>query len=593
MSPERNQKATKLAVTHYAEQARRHWPLTIPSLVLPGLGSILISYVPPLIVARILVKFNGHKSLTFKEIWPYILTFMIVWTAGEVLWRVGMWLLSKMEVKAINELYNQAMDFLFAKDLAFFHDNFAGSLTKKVVGYAKNFEGLMDTISMSVMTNVLPLFFVVFVLWRYSPWLVVALLAMVCLTVVTVKPLIQRRQKMVAAREAASNVAAGHVADVLANMDTVRAFAREDFEAEIHSKHVWDFTQKTKKAWDYHNSHIDGATSPFYILTNTVGLAIALLFTSHNTETLAVVFITFSYYSSFTRVLWDFNRIYRNIENAITEGAQFTELLLDEPRITDAPQTEKLNIGAGSIDLQHVDFKYHDSSGEHLFKDLSLSIAGGEKVALVGHSGGGKTTITRLLLRFMDIDDGRILIDGQDISMLKQADLRSAIAYVPQEPAMFHRSLADNIRYGRLDASQEEIEEAARSAHADEFIKRLSQGYDTLVGERGVKLSGGQRQRIAIARAMLKNAPVLVLDEATSALDSESEKLIQQALWKLMEGKTVIAIAHRLSTIQKMDRILVMEEGRIVEQGSHKELLAHKGIYASLWAHQSGGFLED
>jgi len=212
---------------------------------------------------------------------------------------------------------------------------------------------------------------------------------------------------------------------------------------------------------------------------------------------------------------------------------------------------------------------------------------------LVGHSGGGKTTITMLLLRFMDINDGEILIDGQNIAHVKQTELRQAIAYVPQDPALFHRSLADNIRYGRLKATDAEVRKASRLAHAEEFIGGLKDGYETLVGERGVKLSGGQRQRIAIARAMVKDAPILVLDEATSALDSESEKLIQDALWKLMEGRTTIAIAHRLSTIQRMDRIVVLDEGKIVEQGSHKELLEADGIYARLWAHQSGGFLEE
>lgn len=214
-------------------------------------------------------------------------------------------------------------------------------------------------------------------------------------------------------------------------------------------------------------------------------------------------------------------------------------------------------------------------------------------MALVGHSGGGKTTITMLLLRFMDIDRGQIRIDGQNIATVKQRQLRSSIAYVPQDPALFHRTLTENIRYGKLDASQEEVVRVAKMAHAAEFIDKLRHGYETLVGERGVKLSGGQRQRIAIARAMLKNAPILVLDEATSALDSESEKLIQDVLWKLMEGRTAIVIAHRLSTIQRMDRIVVLKEGKIVEQGTHQELLQKAGVYAKLWAHQSGGFLKD
>jgi ATP-binding cassette subfamily B protein len=193
----------------------------------------------------------------------------------------------------------------------------------------------------------------------------------------------------------------------------------------------------------------------------------------------------------------------------------------------------------------------------------------------------------------MDIDDGEILIDGQNIAKLAQDDLRSSITYVPQEPLLFHRTLAENISYGKPSATEKEIINAAKMAHAHDFIKELRDKYDTLVGERGIKLSGGQRQRIAIARAMLKDAPILVLDEATSALDSESEKLIQQALWKLMEGRTAIVIAHRLSTIQKMDRIVVLEDGEIAEQGTHKDLLERKGVYATLWAHQSGGFIEE
>ncbi len=217
----------------------------------------------------------------------------------------------------------------------------------------------------------------------------------------------------------------------------------------------------------------------------------------------------------------------------------------------------------------------------------------GQKVGLVGHSGSGKTTLTRLLLRFSDVDKGTVSIDDQDISAITQASLRRAIAYVPQEPLLFHRSLRENIAYGRPDATDKQIREAARKAHALEFIDKLSSGLDTMVGERGVKLSGGQRQRIVIARAILKDAPILVLDEATSALDSESEQLIQASLAELMKGRTTVVIAHRLSTIQKMDRIIVLEDGKIIEDGSHASLLAKKGTYAGLWAHQSGGFIEE
>ncbi len=228
-----------------------------------------------------------------------------------------------------------------------------------------------------------------------------------------------------------------------------------------------------------------------------------------------------------------------------------------------------------------------------MFKNLNVTIKPGERVGLAGRSGGGKTTLTKLLLRFADVTKGRITIDGQDIAMVTQESLRQNIAYVPQEPYLFHRSLRENVAYGQSNATDKQIIEACKKAHALEFIEKLPNGLNTTVGERGVKLSGGQRQRIAIARAILKDAPILLLDEATSALDSESEHLIQQSLTELMKGRTAIVIAHRLSTIQKMDRIIVLDNGVITEEGPHAELITNKGTYAQLWAHQSGGFIEE
>jgi ATP-binding cassette subfamily B protein len=288
--------------------------------------------------------------------------------------------------------------------------------------------------------------------------------------------------------------------------------------------------------------------------------------------------------------MWEFNRIYRNLESALTDAAQFTELLLDPPSVMDSSSPEVFRPRDLEVELRDVSFRY--APGQPLiFDGFSLKIESGTKVGLVGRSGGGKTTLTRLLLRFADVESGQILIGGQPIDRVEQAALRRAIAYVPQDPSMFHRTIADNIRIGCPEASDAEVRRAARLAHANEFIEALPAGYATLVGERGVKLSGGQRQRVAIARAILKRARLLILDEATSSLDSESEALIQDALRTLMQDQTAIVIAHRLSTVRRMDRLVVLERGAIVECGSHDELLARNGMYASLWAHQSGGFL--
>ena len=280
----------------------------------------------------------------------------------------------------------------------------------------------------------------------------------------------------------------------------------------------------------------------------------------------------------------------REIYENLADAEEMTEILLTPHSVQDSKSAKELNITEGAVQFKDVQFHYHKT--RTILPKFSLDIKVGKKTALVGHSGSGKSTIIKLLLRLYDVSGGKILIDGQRIHKVTQESLRSQVSLVPQDPILFHRSLKENIRYARPDASNEELIAAAKAAHCHDFIMEFPEGYDTLVGERGVKLSGGERQRIAIARAILKNAPILVLDEATSSLDSESEKLIQDALETLMKGKTVLTIAHRLSTIMNMDTIVVLEKGEIVEQGSHKQLLKKKtGVYSKLWGHQVGGFL--
>lgn len=559
-------------------------------MLLSALGNIGINYVAPLIVAKLVADIAGNEDVTAGSTLPYVLAFAGVLLTAEALWRVALHCLTRLEALGIEHLYVIGMDELFAKDAAFFHDNFAGSLTKRVLSFASRFEQFVDTLTFQIVGSFVPLVFGAVVLWRYEPLLVVGLLVMIGLTAVLVVPLIRRRQALVDRREEAIARVSGHVADSLMNMDTVRAFAAEEREAAEHRSRVAMSRRLTMRSWDYGNLRIDTLVAPMSVLTNAMGLllAVALGGGAHGVEAIVVAF---AYYNNATRIMFEFNQIYRRLESSMTEAAQFTELLLTPPTVLDPPAPEPLRARAADVRFEKVTFAHR--GGRPLFEGLDLAVPSGAKIGLVGRSGGGKTSLTRLLLRMTDIDGGRILVGGQDISRVRQADLRGRIAYVPQDPAMFHRTLRDNIAFARPDATDAEIRRAAEAAHVTEFADALPEGFDTMVGERGVKLSGGQRQRVALARAILRDAPILLLDEATSALDSESEVLVQEALWRLMDGRTALVVAHRLSTVAGMDQLVVLDRGRIVEQGSHQELLANGGAYAKLWQHQSGGFLDD
>ncbi|MEU6395725.1 ABC transporter ATP-binding protein [Streptomyces cinnamoneus] len=579
-----------LALRCYGRELARLRRVAVPAMLLPALGNIGIFYIAPLVVAKLVGRVAEGGGAGLDTMLPYVLAFAGVLLLAETLWRIGLHCLNRLDARGIEHLYVIGMDELFAKDAAFFHDNFAGSLTKRVLSFASRFEEFVDTLTFSVMGSFVPLLFASVVLWQYEPMLVVGLLTLIALTALCVAPLIRRRQNLVAQREEAIARVSGHVADSLMNMDTVRAFAAEDREAAEHQSRVAESRRLTLRSWDYGNLRIDTLVAPLSVLTNVLGLllAVALGAGEHGVE---AIIVTFTYYANATRIMFEFNQIYRRLESSMTEAAQFTELLLQPPTVLDPVTPEPLRSEGADVRFERVNFSH--GGGRPLFEGLDLDVPSGSKIGLVGRSGGGKTTLTRLLLRMTDVDGGRILIGGQDISRLRQADLRSRLAYVPQDPAMFHRTLRDNIAFARPDATEAEIRRAAEAAHVTEFADALPDGFDTMVGERGVKLSGGQRQRVALARAILRDAPILLLDEATSALDSESEVLVQEALWRLMEGRTALVVAHRLSTVATMDQLVVLDRGRIVEQGTHQELLTTEGAYAKLWKHQSGGFLHD
>jgi ATP-binding cassette subfamily B protein len=583
-------RAVLLALRYYGREMGRLKRFTVPGMLLPALGNTCISYIAPLIVAQLVGRFASHGTVGVGAAMPYVLGVAGVLLFAEFVWRIGIHCLNRLDGHGIEHLYVIGMDALLAKDAAFFHDNFAGSLTKRVLSFASRFEDFADSLVFNVVGSLVPLLFASVVLWRFDPLLVAGLIGLIAITGIGIAPLIRRRQKLVDQREEAIARVSGHVADSLMNMETIRAFAAEDREAAEHRSRVAEQRRKSLLSWDYGNLRIDALVAPMSVLTNVLGLLLAVAFGA-GTHGIEAIVVAFTYYANATQIMFEFNQIYRRLESSLTEAAQFTELLLTSPTVVDASTPEPLRPKASDVRFERVTFAH--AEGQALFTRLDLAVPSGARFGLVGRSGGGKSTLTRLLLRMMDIQEGQILIGGQDISKLRQSDLRSLIAYVPQEPAMFHRTLRDNIAFARPDATDEEIYQAAQAAHVTEFVAALPDGFDTMVGERGVKLSGGQRQRVALARAILRDAPILLLDEATSALDSESEVLIQQALWRLMEGRTALVVAHRLSTVARMDQLVVLDHGEIAEKGTHEELLRLNGTYARLWEHQSGGFLED
>lgn len=580
--------AVRMTLRLYLSMFQKYWFFSYPAILASAIGSTLIFYIPPLIIAKLIQQ---PAETTLANSWGDVLMIFVVWFTGEMLWRISLFFGIKLEIKVLRELYDRALVEIMKKEVKFFHNRFTGSITKNLLSHARRFEEFFDTVLFNVTAEILPAIFAAIILWTISPWLSIALLVMMFFGVIIIRPFIRKRMVLVKEREDAHAEMSGHISDVVSNITAVKSFGVEEEEQNIHRDYIDKFTRKASRSWHYGNVPIDMIIAPIYVLTNIIGIAIVLSLQT-DTTTKANLFIGYSYFASVTRFLWSFNGVYRRIETAITDGSLFTEYLLEPPKVIDAPSAKTLNVSMGHLVFDNVSFAHADQK-ETLLDDFSLDITTGQRVGLVGPSGAGKTTVVNLILRFMDIQKGRILIDDNDITEVAQESLHKAISYVPQEPLLFHRSLRENIAYGKQDATDEEIIDASKQAYAWEFISKLPEGLDTIVGERGVKLSGGQRQRIAIARAILKNAPILVLDEATSALDSESEVLIQKSLNNLMRGRTSIVIAHRLSTISKLDRIVVMADGSIVEDGTHQELIDNNNMYARLWKHQSGGFIEE
>ncbi len=487
----------------------------------------------------------------------------------------------------------QTHRYLLRQSPSFFQDDFAGRIANRVMNTGAAVRQVMVDLTDSLWFVTIYAVSTLVVLFSADPRLMAPLLVWVFgygLLLVYFVPKVKHRSLI---NSDARSLLAGRIVDSYVNIQTVKLFARTEREDDYAAEALGDQTVRFREQMRL-LTVMEGIlwTINGMMIAGTVGLALWLW--SHQIITLGAIAVAAGLVIQINNMSGWIMSVVTNVFENIGQVQEGIKSISNPLRLNDAPGARSLKVTRGEIRYENVTFHYGQEGG--LLQDLNLNIRAGEKVGLVGRSGAGKSTLVNLLLRFHDLEGGRILVDGQDIADVTQESLRAQIGMVTQDTSLLHRSVMENIRYGKPDASDEEVYEAARKAHAHLFIPDLRdwkgrEGYDAHVGERGVKLSGGQRQRIAIARVLLKDAPILVLDEATSALDSEAEAAIQEQLYNLMQGKTVIAIAHRLSTIAMLDRLVVMDQGQIVEQGTHDDLVRVGGIYAALWSRQSGGFL--
>lgn len=505
-------------------------------------------------------------------------------------WRVAGFTNDFFQPRVMADLLNTCFGYLHEHSYNFFSSHFVGSLVKRVTRFERAFESVADIFYWNIGQALLRILIILFVLYFYVHWLL-ALVILIWSVLYVIFSYIFAKFKLRYDIENAEidTKVSGNLADTITNSITIKLFGGINKEFKSFRSITQKQFQIRKWTWNLSdvNEAVQGA---LMILLEFVMLYTAVKYFKRGLLTIGDFALIQAYLVQIFGRLWDLGRHIKQLYERLADAEEMTEILMTPHEVADKLGAGKLKVKEGLIEFRNVTFGYYKL--KNVFKNFNLTIKSGERLALIGPSGGGKTTIIKLLFRFFDIQGGQILIDGQNIAEVTQESLRASLALVPQEPILFHRSLYDNIAYAHPSASKEEVYYASKLAHCHEFISEFPDGYNTFVGERGVKLSGGERQRVAIARAILKNAPILVLDEATSSLDSESEYYIQDALKNLMKGRTTIVIAHRLSTIMQMDRIVVVDSGRVVEEGKHKELLKVKqGIYQKLWEIQAGGFI--
>jgi ATP-binding cassette subfamily B protein len=574
----------------YDQQVLRYRWLAL-TMVLTSILSSVLNVITPLYFKDLfnLIATASDKITTTDTAYDLLLIILILSLAQWVLWRIGNFSQNYFDSKSLADLSNQCFNYLHHHSSSFFNNSFVGSLVKRVNWFTRGFEVFTD----QTVFNLIPLFVsvgsIVIVLFGIKPVLALAVLIWVVVFLAISYGVNRFKLKYDLARNEAEIATTALLADTITNNQNVKLFNGYSVESANFEASTNDLHQKRKLSWD-----IWAVFESFQTLLSVI-LEVGIFYLAVTLWRQGILsvgdFALIQVYAlMIINQVWNFGRIIRSFYESLSDASEMTEILVTPHEIVDIHGAKELVANRGEIVFKDVIFNYNET--RTVIDKMNLTIRPGEKVAFVGPSGAGKTTIIKLLFRMYDLTSGQITIDDQNIARVTQESLWQNVSLVPQDPILFHRSLMENIRYGRPEATDEEVMAAAKKARCHDFISAQEKGYETFVGERGIKLSGGERQRVAIARAILRNAPILVLDEATSSLDSESEHLIQESLEELMKGKTVLMVAHRLSTIRRADRIIVVEDGKIAEEGSHDELAnTSGGIYSKLWQLQSGGFI--
>ena len=576
---------------HYFEAMRRYKKWSLTMLISFSFTTIGFGVAIPFLFARAVDLIGQGHALTYGgPLANTLLAALTVAIVATISNGIGLRAVGKLEAAAQSYIRTKVFDRLMAESAAFYSNTKAGSLLGHVIAYTNGYSIVQEALFYRGLNLFLPLTVGLIVIATQSP-LLAGILVVIAL-LISIKTLTDSKRRAIyrRARKEAMTRLNAFMGDVITNNTAVRTFAAEGQEKNrlLERQTAWAKAYEINlRIFGTHYRNLTGSVQALQVL----GIGAAALLATTGRISLGLVVFTLAYFQRLSSGLLDLAPLVQSFQGALMDASPITEILLAPQTIVDAPNAKAIKVKRGAIAIKNVTHRYEKGSLA-VFHNLNLTIPAGQSVGVVGRSGGGKTTLTNLLLRFTERDSGTITIDGQDITKVTQRSLRNAISYVPQDPQLFHRTIGENIAYGNPKASKKAVIEAAKRAHIWEFIKSLPQGLDTEVGERGLKLSGGQRQRIAIARAILKNAPIIILDEATSALDSESERFIQASMDELTKGRTSIIIAHRLSTIQKMNRIIVLEKGEITQDGTHETLASQAGLYATLWNHQSGGFIK-